>query len=341
MTAIQKKDLDLHVNLRNLDDAYTVESAVFLDYCEGEGLNIVEGYTPFIEHLKNDGYEKDGKHYEYKANTINKYIQAARHRIRYAFAHSREYSDSLLNGLRLDEFLKSEKPVKKQSNAVPKNKVLSWDEVTALIAATRGTKFGLMIEFLARAGVRVSELVGIKLANIKPNGNGFDYVRIIGKGSKERTLKIDRELIGRIRETFAGSTYLFEHDGKPYNRISVTNRIKHVSLRYLGREISAHGLRHSFATEQLRRGRDLKAVSEYLGHSSVATTADIYLHSELSDEEADLGTNPVFSGNDEVIKLRAEVSSLKETMQAILDQFHDAEVAKKLDNALREDSDKL
>lgn len=311
---------DLYNELRRIDDSYQVESAVFMDWIAEHELDLLEGYEPFIEHLKTDGYERHGRHREYSAAAINKYIQAIRNRIRYAFTHSPHYQD-MGKRMELDEFLKSVRTVKKATNQVSKARVLSWSEVSALIQKTRGTRTGLMIEFLARTGVRVSEMLNMKLSAIRENGAGFDYIRIIGKGNKERDVKVQRELVERIRETFQGSEYLFEHNGEQYNRISVTNMIKAASLRHIGREASAHVLRHSFATEQLRRDRPLKAVSEYLGHSSVATTADIYLHEQLDDDQADLAADPVFDKTTH--ELRGEIASLKQQMTMILDQFRD------------------
>ena len=88
-----------------------------------------------------------------------------------------------------------------------------------------------------------------------------------------------------VHNYFGGSVFLFEHNGKPYNRISITNRIGIQGKILLGKNISAHTFRHSFATATLEKTKNLKGVSKYLGHSSVSTTANLYIHSELSWED--------------------------------------------------------
>ena len=95
----------------------------------------------------------------------------------------------------------------------------------------------------------------------------------------------DRILVQRILDNFAGCVFLFEHAGKTYNRVYVTDRIKLAGRLILGKNISAHTFRHSFATEKLKQTKNLKGVSKYLGHSSVSTTADLYVHDELGWED--------------------------------------------------------
>jgi integrase len=90
----------------------------------------------------------------------------------------------------------------------------------------------------------------------------------------------------RIRKYFHGETYLFEHHGRKYNRISVTNRIKLEALRTLGREVTAQQLRHTWAAIQIKRGRDVKAVAAVLGHSDPGPAAGTEGRSELKPEEA-------------------------------------------------------
>ena len=73
--------------------------------------------------------------------------------------------------------------------------------------------------------------------------------------------------------------------GKHYTRQYVTNQIKKIGKAILGKKISAHTLRHSFATHKIAETGKIKGVSRYLGHSTSATTLDMYVHEELSPEE--------------------------------------------------------
>ncbi|HUZ18164.1 MAG TPA: tyrosine-type recombinase/integrase, partial [Spirochaetia bacterium] len=82
-----------------------------------------------------------------------------------------------------------------------------------------------------------------------------------------------------------GRTFLFEHDGRPFSRISVTNRIKHESLRAIGREVTAHQLRHTWAMIQIQRGKDVSTLAGALGHSDPGLTARMYFEKTLEPSE--------------------------------------------------------
>ena len=303
-------------DLAAIQDSYTNETRIFIQYVEEKGLDIVSAYAPFIEHLKATGYEKNGKQYDYSASAIRKYCSGIKKRILYAFSRS-EYATDLTRKAKLMEELDRVKPPKLQKKSgVDSARVLKWSEVQELVVGTQKTRIGLWIEFLSRSGLRISEARNIKLTAIKKNGAGFEHIRIMGKGSKERSVKVKGELVDRIREEFGGSTWLFEHQGKQYDRLSITNRIKAQSLRILGKQVSAHALRHSYGTEQLNRHpKKLKAISEAMGHSSISTTA-IYLHQELTDEEADLSVNT--QEPDKVASLESEVKALREQLSSLL-----------------------
>jgi integrase/recombinase XerD len=111
-----------------------------------------------------------------------------------------------------------------------------------------------------------------------------DMVRltITGKGNKERKVGIEKALFEAIRSTFPGGTYRFQtQGGKPYRTTYVSCEIIKAGKRILGRRISAHGMRSSFATLAIRDGASIKAVSKYLGYSSTAITMDMYVHESL------------------------------------------------------------
>jgi len=156
------------------------------------------------------------------------------------------------------------------------------------VAGCENTTIALMVEFLAYTGVRVSEMLNILLSDIKARRDRVD-VRVIGKGGKERIVWVDKPLLERIRNHFSESKWLFEHTGKQYSRVAVTNRIKYWGVKVLGREITAHTLRHSFATHKLRQTRNLKGVSKYLGYATTSVTADLYVHEELAWEDIEGG----------------------------------------------------
>lgn len=170
--------------------------------------------------------------------------------------------------------------------------VLSVDEIEALIAAIdlskpAGHRDRAILETLYGCGLRVSELINIKIEDLYLD-QGF--IRIIGKGDKERLVPIGSKAIKEIEfyfESFRNhiniapesASYLFLNQrGKKLSRVAVFNLIKSLSEKIdLRKNISPHTLRHSFATHLVEGGADIRAVQEMLGHESLVTT-EIYAH---------------------------------------------------------------
>ena len=93
------------------------------------------------------------------------------------------------------------------------------------------------------------------------------------RAMKNRRVDIEKALFEGIRTTFGGDTFLFQtRGGKPLLPSYMSYEITKAARRVLGRRISAHSLRHSFATLTIRNGASVKAVSEYLGHSNAGLT---------------------------------------------------------------------
>jgi integrase/recombinase XerD len=168
---------------------------------------------------------------------------------------------------------------------------LSSAEVEALLVQPDpGTPIGLrdkaMLELLYATGLRVSELVGLTLANINLE-RGF--LIVMGKGSKERAVPMGesavdavREYLSRARPALLGekeSDALFiSSRRRGITRQMFWERIKfYATTAGINRSISPHTLRHSFATHLLDNGADLRAVQAMLGHADISTT-QIYTH---------------------------------------------------------------
>ncbi|MBS3742327.1 MAG: tyrosine-type recombinase/integrase [Candidatus Cloacimonetes bacterium] len=150
-------------------------------------------------------------------------------------------------------------------------------------ACKKQDKTALIISFLKGCGCRVSEMIGIKLTDIKENGDYY-AITIHGKGGKYRIIDVDQLLISVIKEKFQGQTYLFEtRTGKQYHRCAVYRMI---TLRFLKQGIKAgcHMLRHFFATTLIESKYSLKAIADYLGHSSFHTLLKYYDHSKIPIE---------------------------------------------------------
>jgi len=169
--------------------------------------------------------------------------------------------------------------------------VLTEKEIGAIIDATKGRGWQVVrdkaiVELFYASGVRVSELVGLKLENINME---IGYVRCIGKGSKERIIPIGKRAREAIKKYSDTSRVKLAKDkitqhlflsrlGKKISRQSVWKIIKMYARKAgVKKEIKPHTLRHTFATHLLEHGADLRSVQEMLGHSDISTT-QIYTH---------------------------------------------------------------
>ncbi len=150
-----------------------------------------------------------------------------------------------------------------------------------------GMRNKAMIEILYGCGLRVSELTTLRLSNLFLD---IDFIKIIGKGNKERLVPIGSEAIKFLRIYLneirihmpikpGKEDYIFLNNrGNPISRIMVFIIIKQLAqVAGIKKNISPHTFRHSFATHLVEGGADLRAVQEMLGHESITTT-EIYTH---------------------------------------------------------------
>jgi integrase/recombinase XerD len=172
--------------------------------------------------------------------------------------------------------------------------VLSEDEVTAIIDSVdvsrwQGLRDRAILEVMYGCGLRVSEAVALKISSLYLK-EGF--IRVIGKGDKERLVPIGDMAVQAIEEYLAArclpaddqsSDVLFlNRFGRSLSRVSMFTMIKTQALAAgISKEISPHTFRHSFATHLLEHGADLRIVQEMLGHESISTT-EIYTHIDSS-----------------------------------------------------------
>jgi integrase/recombinase XerD len=170
--------------------------------------------------------------------------------------------------------------------------ILSMEEVDQLIDAVdldkpEGQRNKAMLETLYSCGLRVSELVNLKLTNLF-----FDqgFVKIEGKAGKERLVPVSSRAVNEIQKYMDGYRHnlkiqkdsenilFLNRRGKKLSRVMVFTIIKNLAEKInLNKRISPHTFRHSFATHLINGGADLRAVQEMLGHESILTT-EIYTH---------------------------------------------------------------
>jgi integrase/recombinase XerD len=174
--------------------------------------------------------------------------------------------------------------------------VLSFDEIEKIcqnipVDNPLGLRDRTMIEVLYACGLRISELLTLLLREIYFND---EFIRIIGKGSKERLVPISSRALGWISKYLELSRpYLDKHQrskgitflnlrGTGLSRMGFWKILqKYIRDSGIRKEIHPHTFRHSFATHLLEGGADLRAVQEMLGHSDISTT-QIYTHLDRS-----------------------------------------------------------
>ena len=169
---------------------------------------------------------------------------------------------------------------------------LSHDEIDTIIkhidlSHPQGTRNKAIIETLYGCGLRVSELLELKISHwYRKEG----FIKVIGKGQKERLVpmgKITQDVLAiyvdqirchqEIEKQYKDHIFL-NRRGRKLSRVMIFNIVKDlVEKSGINKTISPHSFRHSFATELIKRGADLRAVQEMLGHESITTT-QIYTH---------------------------------------------------------------
>jgi integrase/recombinase XerD len=191
------------------------------------------------------------------------------------------------NRIQVDPTLQVESP--KLPRTLPK--ILTEEDVDALLGAPDvGTALGLrdkaMLEMLYASGLRVSELVSMKLGQVSQD---MGVVRVMGKGSRERLVPLGEEALTWIRR------YMIDArpeilGGRQADVLFTTSRAaamtrqgfwylirRYADRAIIGKAISPHTLRHAFATHLLNHGADLRVVQMLLGHADISTT-QIYTH---------------------------------------------------------------
>lgn len=170
--------------------------------------------------------------------------------------------------------------------------VLNVQEIEQLIeaidlSAPEGMRNKAMLEVLYGCGLRVSELVGLKVSNLFLD---VEFIKVEGKGSKERLVPIGSQAIKflriylsevRVHQKIKGGSEDFvflNRRGSPLTRVMVFIIIRDLAKKIgLKKKISPHTFRHSFASHLVEGGADLRAVQDMLGHESITTT-EIYTH---------------------------------------------------------------
>lgn len=250
---------------RDLDNYYGYITSKKIDY-KNINKEEIRDYLKYLDELN------------YSKNTISRILSTLRHFYTYLIINK----IVIINQFKL---IRNPKKEKKLPN------FLQGDELqkifdTIILETPLGIRNRLIVELLYASGLRVSELTSLTLKNIDINQK---EIRVTGKGDKERIvyfgdyakkyLNLYLENARHILLNNKRSDYLLiNHQGNPLStrgvQMVIDDIVKEAAIKH---NVSPHALRHTFATDLLNNGADLKSVQELLGHSSLSTT-QIYTH---------------------------------------------------------------
>jgi integrase/recombinase XerD len=250
---------------RNTLDSYASDLKKFEQFLKKKGNRLPVAtradIVDFIDSLRNDGYS---------LSSICRYVSSIKAFYKY-----------MLTERLLDRDPCENIQTPRSWERLPK--ALSISEMKEVLesgcAGSTKMRDSAMLELLYSSGMRVSELVGLKLGDIH-----FDagFVRVTGKGSKERVVPVNSRALSKIKRYLIEerpavlkkrkSDYLFiTRMGGPMTRQRFWQTMKMVG-KNAGMELSPHTIRHCFATHLLEGGADLRSVQKMLGHSDISTT---------------------------------------------------------------------
>ncbi len=250
---------------QNTLSSYEGDLTKFLSFLDRTGRNYQsfnrEDLVDFIDHLRDRSYA---------LSSLSRFISSVRTFCRFLLIE-RERADDPAENIHIP----------RRWEQIPR--VLSIDDVLTLLEADMtnryATRDAAMLELLYSSGLRVSELITLEIDRVDLESG---FIRVTGKGSKERLVPVNDRAIRRIKTYLSGlrpmilknrrSSYLFLNNrARPMTRQRFWQTIKTYGKK-AGIELSPHTLRHCFATHLLENGADLRSVQKMLGHSDISTT---------------------------------------------------------------------
>lgn len=245
--------------------AYRNDITEFIDFCGEEDINVITRLhiSAFIMQLRDDNI---------KPSSISRKMSALKSFYRWACAngYSKTNPISTFEHAKLPQHLP---------------KVLTASEVDTLLSADLNIIERTVLELLYSCGFRVSELCNLKINNINMNNKS---ILCTGKGSKERLVPFGSQAFDILTKYYKERELLIAKYGIKTDKLLLTEngrlmtrqdvyRIIHKLGKSINKDISPHTLRHTYATQLLENGADLRVVQELLGHSDVSTT-QLYTH---------------------------------------------------------------
>lgn len=252
---------------KNTIESYSIDLKKFQDFLSLKNKNFASftraDVVDFIETLRNKGYS---------ISSTCRFISSIKSLCKYLIIENVIKEDP-------SENLQTPKRWERLPKSLTVSEVRSFLELDTPIDKPIMMRDSVMLELLYSSGLRVSELVSLKVEDINLEAG---FIRVLGKGSKERVVPVNIRAIGRLRGYLnkarqeilkkRQSSYLFVTGrGRSLTRQRFWQTIKTLG-RKKGIDLSPHTLRHSFATHLLEGGADLRSVQKMLGHSDISTT---------------------------------------------------------------------
>ena len=253
----------------NTVEAYRNDLTSFLDFCSQRGANEIDE----IDRSDINAYILKLRDEKYSPSSVVRKIASMRGFFKWFCAN---------------DYGKKNPTQTLERPKLPKRlpKVMTVDELNTILNTDLNKEEKLIVELLYGCGLRVSELVNLKLSNIDIKSK---YIQCCGKGSKERVVPFGKKAKDALERYFKYRDIIvmqnklnnpkdlfIKENGKRISRQDVYNFIRKQGEK-IHKHISPHTLRHSFATHLLENGADLRVVQELLGHSDVSTT-QLYTH---------------------------------------------------------------
>lgn len=252
---------------KNTIESYSIDLRKFQDFLLQKNKSFSSftktDVVDFIETLRSEGYS---------TSSICRYISSIKGLCKYLIIENIIKEDP-------SENLQTPKRWERLPKSLTISEIISFLELDTPIDKPTMIRDSVMLELLYSSGLRVSELVSLKVEDINLEAG---FIRVLGKGSKERIVPVNMRAIGRLKSYLRKerleilkkrqSSYLFVTGrGRPLTRQRFWQAIKALGKKK-GIELSPHTLRHSFATHLLEGGADLRSVQKMLGHSDISTT---------------------------------------------------------------------
>jgi len=180
----------------------------------------------------------------------------------------------------VEEIFRNIKPIKLDRKV---KEYLTSEEIDKLIAGS-SKRLGLIITFIFRTGVRISEMTSIRLQDIEIGDKVT--IDIVGKGNKQRSVYISFDLYHDIMSCFNGEFWLFENKkAKQISHTTLWRHLKNAGREILHREIHPHMIRHSTVNFLLHvKKKSPRYIKELLGHADIGTTLGLYVFEDISQD---------------------------------------------------------